>query len=107
MGILIIIGSYAKAGRQTRVRYVEHMKSGSVALTDSVVIATGYDRLGRDGTLDDMSATYTGNRLTSMSIDSDAGVFASQTGLRNTGSFSLTYDAAGRLKTDPVRGITS
>ncbi len=28
-------------------------------------------------------------------------------GLRNTGSFSLTYDASGRLKTDPVRGITS
>ncbi|MDE6337539.1 MAG: hypothetical protein K2L34_13315, partial [Muribaculaceae bacterium] len=27
--------------------------------------------------------------------------------LRNTGSFSFTYYAAGRLKTDPVRGITS
>ncbi|MDE5880909.1 MAG: hypothetical protein K2H60_04205 [Muribaculaceae bacterium] len=220
--------TYDKAGRRTRVRHVEHMKSGGVAVTDSAVIATGYDRLGRVGTvtmgkstmsytydvhgwlkgttgkfkqtlfyadgkkpryngsisrrewddhaydytyskagfltaadyselpgntqtigpnagvkfdysasyshdvrgnvtsmvrkgivdthpsgkktfgtLDDMSATYTGNRLTSMVIDSDAGVFASQTGLRNTGSFSLTYDAAGRLKTDPVRGITS
>ncbi|MBD5265260.1 MAG: hypothetical protein HDS48_07040 [Bacteroides sp.] len=87
--------------------YVHDLRGNLTSMVRKGIIDTHPSTRKTFGTLDDMSATYTGNRLTSMDIDSDAGIFATQTGLRNTGSFTLSYDDAGRLTADPVRGITS
>lgn len=59
------------------------------------------------GTLDDITGTYTGNRLTSVSVTTGAQVYDRRTGMRKSGTFSLGYDTSGRLTSDGTRGVTS
>ncbi|MCM1491443.1 MAG: hypothetical protein NC095_11565, partial [Muribaculum sp.] len=50
---------------------------------------------------------YTGNRLTTVTATTEALPFEGRTGLAQTGTYSLTYDDAGNLKSDPSRGISN
>ena len=59
------------------------------------------------GTLDDISGSYTGNRLTSVTVSTGAQVYDRRTGIRKSGTYSLGYDASGRLTSDGTRGMTS
>ncbi len=59
------------------------------------------------GTLDDISGSYTGNRLTSVTVSTGAQVYDRRTGIRKSGTYSLGYDASGRLTSDGTRGVTS
>ena len=59
------------------------------------------------GTLDDISGSYTGNRLTSVTVSTGAQVYDKRTGIRKSGTYSLSYDASGRLTSDGTRGVTS
>jgi len=59
------------------------------------------------GLLDDIHASYSGNRPTTLTVESAAEVFDRRTGIRGSGTFSMTYDDAGRLVSDASRGITS
>ena len=59
------------------------------------------------GVLDDISGSYTGNRLTSVTVSTGAQVYDRRTGIRKSGTYSLGYDASGRLTSDGTRGMTS
>lgn len=59
------------------------------------------------GELDDLTMGYTGNRLTTVTATTEALPFEGRTGLAQTGTYNLTYDYAGNLKSDPSRGISS
>ena len=59
------------------------------------------------GTLDDISGSYTGNRLTSVTVSTGAQVYDRRTGIRKSGTYSLGYDTSGRLSSDGTRGVTS
>ena len=59
------------------------------------------------GTLDDISGSYTGNRLTSVTVNTGAQVYDRRRGIRKSGTYSLGYDASGRLTSDGTRGVTS
>ena len=59
------------------------------------------------GVLDDISGSYTGNRLTSVTVITGAQVYDRRTGIRKSGTYSLGYDASGRLTSDGTRGVTS
>ena len=59
------------------------------------------------GVLDDVAASYSGNRLTGLAVTGGAKTFSRRTGIGRTGSFLLTYDESGRLVSDASRGIRS
>ena len=59
------------------------------------------------GTLDDISISYDGNRISSVTAKSDAVAFEGMTGMgRNESDMSVSYDDAGRIVSDETRGIT-
>ena len=59
------------------------------------------------GILDDISGSYTGNRLTSVTVSTGVQVYDRRTGIRKSGTYSLGYDTSGRLTSDGTRGVTS
>ena len=59
------------------------------------------------GVLDDISISYDGNRISSVTAKSDAVAFEGMTGMgRNESDMSVSYDDAGRIVSDETRGIT-
>ncbi len=55
----------------------------------------------------DMRMSYSGNRLTSMTVSRDGADYEGRTGVSAIGSVSgFTYDRNGNLTADPSRGIT-
>ena len=54
-----------------------------------------------------ISGSYTGNRLTSVTVSTGAQVYDRRTGIRKSGTYSLSYDASGRLTSDGTRGMTT
>ncbi|MDE6267007.1 MAG: hypothetical protein K2M07_06645 [Muribaculaceae bacterium] len=57
------------------------------------------------GDLDDLTLSYSGNRMTSIYARSNALDFEGQTGVGQNGNFKLEYDSAGRLTKDQSRRI--
>ena len=64
------------------------------------------DGTGAFGLLDDITATYSGNRLTGLTVESGAVAFEGISGYGRDVDVTLEYDRAGRLTRDPSRGIT-
>ena len=64
------------------------------------------DGTGEFGLLDDITATYSGNRLTGLAVESGAVAFEGISGYGRDVDATLEYDRAGRLTRDPSRGIT-
>ena len=58
------------------------------------------------GTLDDITLGYDGNRISTVTSQTDAVPFEGQTGLgRNGSDMAVSYDSNGRLTYDETRGI--
>jgi len=58
------------------------------------------------GLLDDLTMSYAGNQLATISSTTEALPFEGMTGLGKTGNYTVAYDSSGRLSSDNSRGIT-
>ena len=64
-----------------------------------------FDRVETFGTLDELSCSYDGNRLSNVTAITDALPFDGVTGLHADGEFELSYNDAGDMVSDASRGL--
>ena len=64
-----------------------------------------FDRVETFGTLDELSCSYDGNRLSNVTAITDALPFDGVTGLHADGEFELAYNDAGDMVSDASRGL--
>lgn len=106
--------AYDSFGRLTTASFSETNSSANFAESvtgyDGNGNITGLQRYGRTGAssyglIDNLSYTYSGNRLSSV-YDSGSAAYGSDFCYAN-GSYSYSFDAAGRMTSDASKGITS
>ena len=87
--------------------YSYDMRGNITSMKRNGIIDMAPSRQGVYGLLDDITASYSAYKLTSLSVESEAETFASRTGMRSEGTFEMEYDFAGRLTYDSSRDIRS
>ena len=109
--------TYDGIGRLLNATYTDHA-STSVKFTENVTYdrsgnILSLERYGRTGSssyrkIDDLSYTYSGNKLSSVN---DIGFAAYSTDFRysngTNNTYNYTYDSSGRMTADASKGITS
>ena len=110
--------TYNGVGRLLQANYTDHDSASGANFTEKVAYdrngnITTLQRYGRTGAstygrIDYLALTYSGNRLSTVK-DTGSAAYSNDFRYSNTTSttYSYTYDAAGRMKKDAAKGISS